>query len=85
MGVAGILCSFRLVLDRKAVKKIPESSRLEFLKMFSANHFSLLDLEDNAWGLLNRAGVIDLTLENTVNNSRWVNRENWCLVHTVRY
>ena len=30
LGVTDILCSFRLVLERKTVKDIPESSRLEF-------------------------------------------------------
>ena len=34
LGVTDILCSFRLVLERKAVKDIPESSRLEFLENF---------------------------------------------------
>ena len=31
LGVTEILCSFRLVLEGKTDKKIPESSRLEFL------------------------------------------------------
>ena len=31
-----ILCSFRLVLEGKTGKEIPESSRLEFLEKFSA-------------------------------------------------
>ena len=39
LGVTEILCSFRLVLEGKTVKEIPESSRLEFLEMFSANNF----------------------------------------------
>ena len=30
----GILCSFRLVLEGKAGKEIPESSKLEFLEKF---------------------------------------------------
>ena len=34
LGVPKILCSFRLVLEGKTGKKIPESSRLEFLEKF---------------------------------------------------
>ena len=34
LGVTEILCSVRLVLERKTGKEIPESSRLEFLKSF---------------------------------------------------
>ena len=30
-----ILCSIRLVLEEKTGKEIPESSRLEFLEVFS--------------------------------------------------
>ena len=32
LKVVKILCSFRLVLERKTVKEVPESSRLEFLE-----------------------------------------------------
>ena len=47
LGVAEMLCSFRLVLDGKAGKAIPpESSRLEFSEMFLANNFALSDAED---------------------------------------
>ena len=42
-GVTEILCSFRLVLEEKAGKKIPESSRLKFLERFLANNFGLSD------------------------------------------
>ena len=34
LGFTDILCSFRLVLQGKKVKDIPESSRLEFLENF---------------------------------------------------
>ena len=34
LGVTEILCSFRLVLERKTGKEIPESSRLDFLEKF---------------------------------------------------
>ena len=33
LGVTEISCSFRLVLERKTDIEIPESSRLEFLKI----------------------------------------------------
>ena len=35
LGVIEILCSFRLVLEGKTGKETPESSRLEFLEVFS--------------------------------------------------
>ena len=48
-GVTEILCSFRLVLEKKKTGKgIPESSRLEFLEMLFANNFALSDTEGNA-------------------------------------
>ena len=34
LGVAEILCSFKLVLEEKADKEISESTRLEFLESF---------------------------------------------------
>ena len=39
LGVTKVLCSFRLVLEGKAGKEIPESSRLEFLEKLSGNNF----------------------------------------------
>ena len=45
LGVTEILCSFRLVLEGKADKEIPESSKLEFLEGFSANNCALSDAE----------------------------------------
>ena len=39
LGVMEILCSFRLVLEGKTGKEIPESSRFEFLEKFLANNF----------------------------------------------
>ena len=47
LGVVEILCSFRLVLKWKTGIEIPELSRLEFLKKFSANNFALSDAEDS--------------------------------------
>ena len=66
MGVTEILCSFRLVLEGKTGKEIPESSRLEFLEKFSANNFALSDAEYSTSGLLNRGGIADLPLLRTL-------------------
>ena len=41
--VSGILCSFRLVSERKPARDITESSRLVLLEKFSANNFALPD------------------------------------------
>ena len=49
LGFTEILYSFRLVLERKTGKEIPESLRLEFLEKFSANNLSLSDAEDNTF------------------------------------
>ena len=64
------LCSFRLVLEGKTGKEIPESSRLEFLEKFLANNFALSDTEDNTSGPLNRGGIADLPLLRTRAKSR---------------
>ena len=61
-----ILHSFRLVLEGKTDKEIPESSRFEILEKFLANHFALSDAEDNTSGLLNRGGIADLPLLRTL-------------------
>ena len=63
LGVTEILCSFRLVLEEKTIKEIPESSRLE---KFSANNFALSDAENNTSGPLNRGGIADLPLLRTL-------------------
>ena len=47
LGVIGILCSFRLVLEGKTGKEISESSRLVFLEKFLGNNFALSDAENN--------------------------------------
>ena len=64
--VTEILYSFRLVLEGKTGKEIPESSRLEFLEKFLANNFALSDAEDNTSGPLNRGGIADLPLLRTL-------------------
>ena len=66
LGVKEILCSFKLVIEGKTGKEIPESSRLEFLEKFSANNFALSDAEDNISGLLNKGGIPDLPLLRTL-------------------
>ena len=75
LGVTEILCSFKLVLEGKTGKEIPESSRLEFLEKFSANNFALSDAEDNTSGLLNRGGIADLPLLKTLLAIRQKSRE----------
>ena len=66
LGVTKIFCSFKLVVERKIGKEIPESSRLEFLEKFSANNFALSDAKDNTSRLLKRGGIGDLCLLRTL-------------------
>ena len=66
LGVMEIVCGFRLVLEGKIGKEIPESSRLEFLEKFLANNFALSDAEDNTSGPLNRRSMADLPLLRTL-------------------
>ena len=66
LGVMEILCSFRLALEGKTGKEIPESSRFEFLEKFLANNFALSDAENNTSGPLNRQGIVDLPLLRTL-------------------
>ena len=66
LGVTEILCSFRLVLEGKTCKEIPESSRLEFLQKFLGKKFALSDADGNTSGLLNRGGIADLSLLRTL-------------------
>ena len=57
LGVTEILYSFKLVLEGKTGKWIPESSRLEFLQKFLPNNFALSETEHNTFGLLGREGI----------------------------
>ena len=66
LGVMEMLCSFRLVLEGKTGKKIPEPSILEFLEKILANNIALPDAEDNTFGPLNRGGIADLPLLRTL-------------------
>ena len=75
LRVTEILRSFRLVLEGKASKAIPESSRLEYLEKFSENNFALSDVEDNTFGPLNRGGIADLSLLRTLLAIRLKSRE----------
>ena len=70
LGVTEILCSFKLVLEGKAGKEIPESSKLEFIEKFSANNFALSDAEDNTSQSLNRGDIADLPLLGTLSAIR---------------
>ena len=56
------LWSFMLVLEEKTSKEIPEPSRLEFLKEFSASNFALPEAEYDTSGSLNTGGIADLPL-----------------------
>ena len=64
-----------MVLEGKAGKEIPESSRLGFLEKFSANNFALSDAEENTSGSLNRGGIADLPLLRTLLAIRQKSRE----------
>ena len=66
LAVIEISCSFRLVLEGKTGREIPESSGLEFLEKFFANNFALSEAEDNTSGSLNRKGIADLPLLRTL-------------------
>ena len=66
LGVLETICSFRLVLEGKTDKEIPESSRLELLEKVLANNFALSDAEGNTSGPLDREGIADLPLLRTL-------------------
>ena len=66
LGVTEILWSFRLVLEEKTGKEIPESLRLEFLEKFLASDFALSAGEENTSVSLKRGGIVDLPLLRTL-------------------
>ena len=66
LTILEILCSFRLFLEAKAGKEIPESSRLESLEKSFTNYFALSDVEDNTSRPLCRGGITDLPLLRTL-------------------
>ena len=65
LRVIEILCSFRLVLEEKTGKEIPQSSRLDFLEKVSANNFALSEAGDNYSGSLKSKFTF---VENTISN-----------------
>ena len=65
LGGIEALCSFRLLLQGKSGKEIPQSSRLELLEKFSAKIFTLSDAEDTNSRPLNTACIADLLLLRT--------------------
>ena len=62
LGVKEVLHSFRLLLEGKTGKEIPEPSTLGFLGTFSAINIALSDAEDNTSKPMNRKGIEDLSL-----------------------
>ena len=62
------ICNFRLVLEGKTSKGIPESSRLELLGKLLANNFVLSDAKDKISRLLNRGYSRFSFVENTTSN-----------------
>ena len=75
LGVIEILCSFRLAIEGKAGKEVPQSSRLEFLEKFLGKNFVLSEAEDNTCGPFNRGGIADLPLLRTLLATRQKFRE----------
>ena len=65
-GLAAILCSFRLFLEGKSGKQVPELSRLEFFEMISEKRFALSDVKHGTSGPLKRGGMADLPLLRTL-------------------
>ena len=59
LGVTKILFSFKLFIEGKTGKEIPESSKLKFLE-------KLLVVEDNTPEPLNEGGIADLPLLRTL-------------------
>ena len=57
---------FRLILEVKRGKEIPDSSRLEYWEKLLANNFALSDAEDNTSRPLNRGDIADLPLLKTL-------------------
>ena len=59
LGVTKILCNFKLFLEGKTGKEIPESSKLKFLEKLSV-------AEDNTPKSLNEGRIADLPLLRTL-------------------
>ena len=65
LGATETLCSFRLVLEGRAGKEVPQSTRLKFFEKFLAKTFTLSDAEDTNSRALNTACIADLLLLST--------------------
>ena len=79
LGVTEI-CSFRLVVEGKKGKEIPEPSRLEFLENFQQTVL-LYQMQNITSGLLNRGGIADLPfVKNAISNSPKVTRAKFLKV-----
>ena len=57
--------NMKFILEGKAGKEIPGSSKSEFLEKFSVNNFALSNQGENSSGPLNRGGIVDLPLPRT--------------------
>ena len=68
LWVTSILHNFRLVLDGKARKEIPESSSLELVEIFLASNFASSNPEDTTSGPLYRERKADLPLLRTLSD-----------------
>ena len=77
LRVMDMLCSFRLVLEGKTGKEIPETSRLEFFEGFLANNVALSGAENKTPSPLNRGGIANLPLLRTIKNSPKVPRDKF--------
>ena len=60
------ICSFRLLLQEKTGKEMPESSRLQFVQSCLANNFALSGAEGNTSSPLIRRGIAELLLLRTL-------------------
>ena len=65
LGVTEILYSFRLLLEGKKGKEIPESPRLVSLEKILANDFALSDAEDSTSGRNSRFTFVETTIVNS--------------------
>ena len=66
LEVTLILNSIRLVLEKKAGKEIPESSRFNISELILGNNFALSEAEYNNSCSSNRGGIVDLPLLTTL-------------------
>ena len=83
LGVTEILCSFRLVLERKIGKEIPESSRLEFSEKVLANNFALSEAEDHTSRLVNRE-LLGIP-QNSLEPSFWEEMDSFCFISICKF